>query len=175
MTASTVTVAHIRPSWSIPPIIGDSAVIWTVALKRLAPRTLLLTVDWRRTRSPVKRPESRSAWTASDPLKGMRKESLRTVRNPRTAYMISCMNIVSAAARRPPGWHLAACSGPGSYDSASTPASSWSEGLGVRAEMNLTQRPEVADLRTSVVCEHIRNLRIQPARGGARGAREARH
>ena len=36
------------------------------------------------------------------------------------------------------------------------------------------QRPEVADLRTSVVCEHIRNLGIQPARGGARGAREAR-
>ena len=102
MTASTVTVAHIRPSWSIPPISGDSAVIWTVALKRLAPRTLLLTVDWRRTRSPVKRPDSRSAWTASDPLKGMRKESLRTVRNPRTAYTISCMNIVSAAAR-PPG------------------------------------------------------------------------
>ena len=31
MTASTVTVAHIRPSWSIPPITGDSAVIWTVA------------------------------------------------------------------------------------------------------------------------------------------------
>jgi len=130
MTASTVTVAHIRPSWSIPPITEDSAVIWTVALKRLAPRTLLLTVDWRRTRSPVKRPDSRSAWTASDPLKGMRKESLRTVRNPRTAYTISCMNIVSAAARRPRAGTQAACSGPGSYDSASTPASSWSDGLG---------------------------------------------
>src|ERR1022692_5227050 len=33
-----------------------------------------------------------------------------------------------------------------------------------RTEMNLTQRPEVAGLRASVVCEHIRN-RIQPAPG----------
>ena len=47
---------------------------------------------------PVKRPESRSAWIVSDPLKGMRKESLRTVRNPRTAYAISCMSILSAVA-----------------------------------------------------------------------------
>jgi hypothetical protein len=44
--------------------------------------------------------------------------------------------------------------------------------------VNLTQRPEAADLRTSVVYEHIRNphIQIQPAPpGGARGAREARH
>ena len=36
--------------------------------------------------------------------------------------------------------------------------------------MNLTQRSEVAGLRTSIVCEHIR-YRIRPAPGGARGAR----
>ena len=97
MTASTVTVANIRPSWSTPPMTGDSASIWTVALKRLAPRTVRLMVDWWSTRSPVKRPESGSAWTVSDPLKGTRKESLRTVRNPRTAYAISRMNVLSVA------------------------------------------------------------------------------
>jgi hypothetical protein len=37
-----------------------------------------------------------------------------------------------------------------------------------RAEMNLTQRPEVAGLRTSVVCEHIRNP--YPAGPGWRAA-----
>jgi hypothetical protein len=37
-------------------------------------------------------------------------------------------------------------------------------------EMNLTQRPEVAGLRTSVVCEHIRN----PHPAGPRVARVAR-
>ena len=38
------------------------------------------------------------------------------------------------------------------------------------------QRPEVADLRAKVVCEHIRNLRIQPARVArvARGRRGTR-
>ena len=36
--------------------------------------------------------------------------------------------------------------------------------------MNLTQRSEVADLGTSIVCEHIRN-RIQAAPGSSRGAR----
>jgi hypothetical protein len=35
--------------------------------------------------------------------------------------------------------------------------------------MNLTQRSEVADLGTSIVCEHIRN-RIQAAQGSSRGA-----
>ena len=36
--------------------------------------------------------------------------------------------------------------------------------------MNLTERSEVAGLRTSIVCEHIR-YRIRSAPGGARGAR----
>jgi hypothetical protein len=36
--------------------------------------------------------------------------------------------------------------------------------------MNLTQRSEVAGLRTSIFCEHIR-YRIRPAPDGARGAR----
>ena|GEM_PF-2554202 len=54
-------------------------------------------VDWWSTRFPVNRPESGSAWTVSDPLKGTRKESLRTVRNPRTAYAISRMNVLSVA------------------------------------------------------------------------------
>ena len=97
MTALTVTVANIRPSWSTPPMTGESAVIWTVALKRLAPRTVRLMSDLSRTRSPVNRPESGSSWTVSDPLRGTRKESLRTVRNPRTVYAISRMNILSAA------------------------------------------------------------------------------
>ena len=33
--------------------------------------------------------------------------------------------------------------------------------------MNLTPRSEIAGLRTSIVCEHIR-CRIRPAPGGAR-------
>jgi hypothetical protein len=48
-----------------------------------------LMVDWRSARSPENRPESGSAWTVSDPLRGTRSESLRTVRNPRTTYPIS--------------------------------------------------------------------------------------
>ena len=51
-------------------------------------------VDWRSARSPANRPESGSALTVSDPLKGTRNESLRTVRNPRTTYPISRMSIL---------------------------------------------------------------------------------
>ena len=40
--------------------------------------------------------------------------------------------------------------------------------------MNLIQRPEVAGLRTSVVCGHIRNA-SSGAPGGAGGAGGARH
>ena len=82
MTASTVTAANIRPSGSTLPMTGDSASIWTVALKRLAPRTARLMVDWRSARSPGTDPSPDPAWTVSDPLKGTRNESLRTVRNP---------------------------------------------------------------------------------------------
>src|SRR6266702_1592529 len=102
MTASTVTVANIRPSGSTLPMTGDSASIWTVALKRLAPRTARLTVDWRSARSPENRPESGSAWTVSDPLTGTRNESLRTVRNPRTTYPISRISSLLSGDPAPP-------------------------------------------------------------------------
>ena len=93
-TASTLTVANIRPSVSILPMTGPSASIWTVALNRRTPRTARLTVDRWSSRSPENRPESGSAWTVSDPLNGTRSESLRTVRNPRTAYAISRITIL---------------------------------------------------------------------------------
>lgn len=83
--------------------MGESGAIWTLALKRLVPRTVRLIVDWWRMRSPVKRPESGSAWTASDPDKGTRKESLRTVRNPCTPYVISRINVLSALLAVPAG------------------------------------------------------------------------
>ena len=44
MTASTVTVANIRPSWSTLPMTRDSASIRTAAFSRLAPGTVRLTV-----------------------------------------------------------------------------------------------------------------------------------
>jgi hypothetical protein len=81
---------------------GDSASIWTVALKRLAPRTARLMADWRSARSPENRPESGSALTVSDPLKGTRNESLRTVRNPRTTKPISRMSILLYGDPAPP-------------------------------------------------------------------------
>ena len=102
-TASTVAAANSWPVWSTLPIMGESGAIWTLALKRLAPRTVRLIVDWWRMRSPVKRPESGSAWTASDPDKGTRKESLRTVRNPCSPYVISRMNVLSALLAVPAG------------------------------------------------------------------------
>lgn len=45
------------------------------------------------------------------------------------------------------------------------------EGLYAFVIDRLTQRPEVADVRTSVVYEHIRNPRIDPAPLGRRGTR----
>ena len=49
MTASTVTAANTRPWSSTRPTTGDAAAICTVALKRVAPRTVRLVVDgWTR-------------------------------------------------------------------------------------------------------------------------------
>src|ERR1700757_2157430 len=104
MTASTVTAANIRPSGSTLPMTGDSASIWTVALRRLGPRRARLMVDGWSARSPENRPESGSALTASDPLRGTRSESLRTVRNPRTTYPISRMSVLPHANKTMAGW-----------------------------------------------------------------------
>jgi len=51
---------------------------------------------------PENRPESGSALTVSDPLKGTRNESLRTVRNPRTTKPISRMSILLYGDPAPP-------------------------------------------------------------------------